>query len=161
MSGRAGSIEQSPGQQPADALVHPQHERERTEAPTRGGLGQQPVLPLAAAGHQFGPHFAGNLAGQSTALLVNRVLNLPHARQRFVEADAARVERVGRQIEEVRPADAGARRAGHLTREQIEQFGKLAPRLQTGLGIIQRPQRIDAEDVPGIAFWSPLPLGEG
>ena len=76
------------------------------------------------------------------------------------------VERVGRQIEEVGPADAVAGRAGHLPGEQIEQVGELAPRLQAGLGVGQRAKRIDAEDVghrspPFGCDLVPSPFGRG
>ena len=153
---RAGPIEQGPGQQPANPLIDPQHQRERAQPPARRGLGQQPVLPLPPVGQQSGLHLAGDLLGQHGALLVDGGLHFPHVRQRFVDPRTAGVERIGRQVEEVGPADAVAGRAGHLPGEQIEQIGKLAPRLQAVLRVGQCMERIDAEDVESsgpLSLW--------
>ena len=158
MRGRAGTIQQSARQQTADALIDSQHERERAEAPTRRDLGQQAVLPLPPAGQQFGLYVAGQVLDQHGALLVDRRLQLLDGRHRLVDAGAAGVERIGHQIEKVRPADAVAGGAGHLAGEQVQQVGELPSRLQAGLGVGQCAERIDAEDA---AFWSALPPGEG
>ena len=135
LGGRAGAIEHRPGHQAAQPLIHPQHQRERTQSPARGGLAQQAVLPLPPVGQQSGLHFAGDLPGQKPPLLVDGGERFPHARHRFVEPGAAGVQRVGHQLQEVRPADAVGRRAGHLPGEQVQQIGHLPPRLQAGLGV--------------------------
>ena len=130
-------------------MKQPQHQGEGAETPAGGDLAYQPILPLPPAGQQLGPHTVGQLGGQALALLVDCLLKLPDRGQPFINPLTARVQRLAHQVQEVRPANTHRRRTAKLPGEQVHQLGEFTAGLQAVLGVCQRFEGVDQENLPG------------
>ena len=147
---RAGAVEQRAGEQTADALISSQHQRERAESPARRQPGPAGDSPIAAGWPAVRPASfrqavwpAGRVAPRRRRSVSRTLGSASSMRARHASSvSATRSRKFARRMR--LPAALAICRVSRSSK-----LGELAPRLQVGLGVGQRPKRIDAERCRG------------